>query len=139
MSYSYFLVCMKCRTGVLLGKAVRRKYEGTEAETTGFTALFFKRGGGSFDSQILDDVECLDHFLMMHRTHELRVLPDSIEKHMKGVDFPESFPVDEDSTDPSFNRLTFLNQPVGKVDPAREADELDVDTIVALKAAEQKK
>lgn len=83
MSVSYYLVCMHCKSGVLLGKAVPVEYSDTEC--FGFSQL---RGG--------DDCLDLQQFLVAHRLHELRVLPENVEKFASDIGVPHSFPGNDD-------------------------------------------
>lgn len=81
MSISYFLVCMQCKSGVLLGKAVPVTYS---AESCfGFSQLGEALGEGFLDVQ---------QFLMAHRLHELRVLPGNVERFASDLGVPHSFP-----------------------------------------------
>lgn len=131
VSYSYFIVCMECKTGVLLGKAVYTKYKGIENLTYGFENL----GLTSEASWKPDPDGCskLQHFLMLHRNHELRVLPDTVHKYAGDLGVPQSFPCDADDADPEYNKTTFFLSDTGKPDPEKEADELPESVIERLR------
>lgn len=79
MSVGYYLVCMHCKSGVLLGKAAPVEYSG--ADCFGFSQL-----------QGRDDCRDLQQFLVAHRLHELRVLPGSVERFASDIGVPHSFP-----------------------------------------------
>lgn len=81
MSISYFLVCMQCKTGVLLGKAVPVNY--SSESCFGFSQLGETLGEGFLDVQ---------QFLMAHRVHELRVLPGNVEEFASDWGVPHGFP-----------------------------------------------
>lgn len=84
MSVSYYLVCMHCKSGVLLGKTIPVEYYGNDC--FGFSQMFEA-----------DDLRDLQQFLVAHRLHELRVLPGNAEKFASGIGLPHSFPgSDED-------------------------------------------
>jgi hypothetical protein len=68
----------------------------------------------------------------LHRTHELRVLPDTVEKYASDIGFPQSFP-ELDRRWPE-NRVNFLETDVGTPDPDREATELPPDVIKVLRS-----
>jgi len=132
MSVSYFIVCMECRTGVNLGKPVKRTYENVGEESIGFSSLVFTEGAKHASyNYLLRSVEELDHFLMLHRSHELRVLPETADLHATDIGFPNSFPVDDDSSK-EYNRLVFLSQSVGEVDPCRDLESLKPEIIKNL-------
>jgi len=83
MSVGYYLVCMHCKSGVLLGKAIPVEYSG--ADCFGFSQL-----------QRVDDCRDLQQFLVTHRLHELRVLPGSVERFASNIGVPHSFPGKDD-------------------------------------------
>ena len=58
MSVSYYLVCMHCKSGVLLGKTIPVEYYGNDC--FGFSQMFEA-----------DDWRDLQQFLVAHRLHEL--------------------------------------------------------------------
>lgn len=130
MSYSYFIVCMECKTGVLLGKSVFTRYKNSEHVTYGFENL----GCTSEDGWSPYEQGCseLQHFLMLHRNHELRVLPDTAQKYAGDLDIPQSFPCADDS-DPEYDRTAFFLKDTGVPDPEKEADELPESVIDRLR------
>jgi hypothetical protein len=131
MSYDYFLVCMECKTGIHLGKTVYTKYEGVDQVTLGFDLL----GSTSEHAWSPSAKNCTDlqHFLILHRTHELRVLPETVGKYASELSVPHSFPTFDDDPDPEYNRIAFLSQDPGKPDPVKEGDELPEDVIKKLR------
>jgi hypothetical protein len=121
---------MECKTGVLLGKAVFTQYRETQHVTYGFTAL-----GHTFEdgwSPREEGCSELQHFLMLHRNHELRVLPETVERYSGDLGIPQSFPDDDKTTDPEYNRAAFFLRDTGKPDPVKEAEELPESLIKRL-------
>ena len=133
MSSSYFLVCMECKDGVNLGKKHNRKYPIAEKCTLGFASLDFSLDVKGQPGGVLLEVECLDHFLMLHRTHELRVLPDLADKYSTDLGFPHSFPTLDDDGSEEYSREAFLNIDLGDVDPEEDMVNLSNDVIEKLK------
>ncbi len=129
MSNTYYLVCMDCKTGVLLGKVVPAQYD--NIETYGFDQLGyqeFNKWKSSYD-QLIN----IQKSLMIHRTHELRVLPDTVDKYATDVGIPHSFPGFDDDRDPESNRLLFLSTDVGTPNPEFETNNLSEELIEKLK------
>ncbi len=83
MSVSYYLVCMHCKSGVVLGKTIPVEYYGNDC--FGFSQMFEA-----------DDLRDLQQFLVAHRLHELRVLPGSVERFASDIGVPHSFPGNDD-------------------------------------------
>lgn len=83
MSVGYYLVCMHCKSGILLGKATPVEYSG--ADCFGFSQM-----------QGADSCRDLQQFLVAHRLHELRVLPGSVERFASDIGVPHSFPGNDD-------------------------------------------
>lgn len=130
MGVTYFLTCMQCKTGLNLGKAVKTHYDGVPKQTYGFDALGHSSQGPYTPS--IPHLELLQHFLMLHRTHELRVLPDTVAKYVTDIGFPQSFP-ELDRRWPE-SRVNFLEIDVGTPDPEREVDELAPDVVKVLRS-----
>lgn len=84
MSVRYFLVCMDCKSGVLLGKVIPVEYFGSSC--FGFSQL-----------KETEEWHDLPQFLLAHRSHELRVLPGNAEKFAADIGFPHSFPGGNDN------------------------------------------
>ena len=133
MSISYFLVCMECKDGVSLGKKQHRKYPIAEKRTLGFASLDFSLDVKDQPDGVLLNVECLDRFLMLHRTHELRVLPELAAKYSTDVAFPHSFPTVDDQGSEEYSRKVFLSTDLGDVDPEEDMANLSNDVIEKLK------
>lgn len=131
MGIAYFAVCMDCKTGIILGNPVRRDYKGIEEESTGLTSFTFEEG--DTNEHLLRKTEILEHFLVMHRSHEIRILPETVDQYSTHIGIPQSFPLFDDDPSPEDNRLVFLRQPVGTLDPQREADDLPPDVVSRLK------
>lgn len=132
MSYDYDLVCLDCRTGIYLGKTVYTQYEDIDHQTLGFNLIGYSSDEQSWEPNIKVCAN-LQHFLMLHRTHELRVLPDTVQKYESFIGIPQSFPTTNDDPDPSSNRKLFFSQDAGKPDPEKEANDLPQDVIEKLK------
>lgn len=132
MGVDYFLVCMSCKNGIQLGKSIHVKYRGMPEKTYGFSLM-----GTQKEGIWVPDVRCcssLQHFLMLHRAHELRVLSEHVEKYAKHSTVPYSFPMlDFDENDGEHSRYNFFSTSPSKPDPAKEADELPEDLIAKLK------
>lgn len=122
---------MECKTGVLLGKPVRTQYKGIQHESYGFGGLGHTFGDGWEPRE--HRCSELQHFMMLHRNHELRVLPDTVEKYAGDLGIPQSFPDDDKTTDQEFNRTAFFLKDTGKPDPVKEADELPPSLIERLR------
>ena len=77
----------------------------------------------------------VQHFLMLHRTHELRVLSDNVEKYAKHVGFPQTFPVHEEGEggDFRYTREAFFNTDTGCPDPEKELENLPTELVEKLK------
>jgi hypothetical protein len=124
---------MDCKVGVHLGKATSVRYSESYKPTYGFDALGISRGN-AWEPDANGCAE-LQHFLMLHRTHELRVLADNVEKFAADVGFPHSFPVhdDDEGGDISYRKSTFFNSDVGTPDPEQEIETLPEALIEKLK------
>ncbi len=133
MSNSYFMICADCEDGLalLLGKAIFVHYEGREKQNFGFASLGGDMGGHWQSAQ--KGCEELSHFLMLHRGHELRVVPDVIDGPPYGVDLPQGFPSDDDTSDPNFNRSVFFARDPVKPDPEADAANLPAELIRRLR------
>lgn len=74
MSICYNLVCIDCGESFHLGKSVKLQSEFHKIPSYGFSNI------GSVNGEISDShkqlLVGLQHFLILHRQHELRVLPD---------------------------------------------------------------
>ncbi len=121
MSVSYFLVCMDCKSGVLLGKSIPVEYFGSAC--FGFSQL---------KEEEAEEWRDLQQFLLAHRTHELRVLPGNAEKFASDIGFPHSFPGSDDSE--GFKERDHLAE-LTKQPPDPEFDllQLDYEVIERLK------
>ncbi|MCY7296227.1 hypothetical protein [Alteromonas sp. a30] len=121
MSNCYFLVCMDCKSGILLGKTVEAKYSDITKSTSGFSELGTNKDHWHFNYKCAVN---LQHFLMLHRGHELRVLPDTVDKLARDKGFPNTWVGENNDPDPDYDRLSFLNQDVGIPDPESEMENL---------------
>jgi hypothetical protein len=130
MSDSYYLVCMECKAGIHLGKTVNTRYKDIDSDTYGFSTLGHTTENGWRGSE--DSFADLQHFLMKHRTHELRVLPDTVDIYAADIGFPHSFPCSDDS-DPEYSRSAFLASDVGCPSPQAEMEKLPDSVIEKLK------
>jgi hypothetical protein len=75
----------------------------------------------------------LQHFLMVHRSHELRVLPEYIEQYATEQALPSGFPTNEEDDDPDYNLIDFFKQNAGTPDPHKEADDLPLSLVDRLR------
>jgi len=129
VSCSYYLVCLDCGTSIHLGKAVAVNYEDVADTKVGFASLScskdarkkFSRGAWAE----------LQHFLMVHRGHELRVVPETVQHLDSSIEFV--FPTDNDTNDPLFNRSIFFENGNCKPDSIKDAEKLSNDVIRRLK------
>lgn len=131
MGIVYFLVCMDCKSGVHLGKAVHTRYKSVSNPTYGFSSIGYTYEDGWRPNQ--EGTEELQHFLMMHRTHELRVLSERADKYAADIGFPQSWPSEGNSFDPPNDRQTFLETSAGIPDPEKEIENLPEELIRKLK------
>lgn len=129
MSNAYYLVCMDCKSGVLLGKTTFAKF-GSE-NTYSFDQFGFQ--GDEQWVQSYNNIIDVQHFMMLHRTHELRVLPDTVDRYATDIGVPHTSPGFDDDTDPLSNRLIFLDSDVGTPDPESEANNLPNELVEKLK------
>ena len=127
MSYSYFLTCLDCGRSIHLGKTIGVEYSGIEGVKTGFAMLGGNNVSGWQPSK--EVVEELQHFLFVHRGHELCVVPETVNNRAPEIEF--AFPTDDETSDPLFNRSSFFAQDVTKADA--EDDQLADDVILRLK------
>ncbi|WP_152511469.1 MULTISPECIES: hypothetical protein [unclassified Labrenzia] len=128
MSYSYYLTCIDCGSSIFLGKTIDVHYDGISDVKTGFSMLGGDKESGWQPSQ--KAMEELQHFLFVHRGHELRVVPETVNRRDANIEFV--FPADDDTADPLFNRSSFFDSGHDKADPEREADMLEEGVIQRL-------
>lgn len=129
MSNCYFLVCMDCKSGILLGKTIEAQYPDITNPSVGFSEFGANKDFWEFN------YECsvnLQHFMMLHRGHELRVLPDTVDKFSTEKGFPNRWVGENNDPDPDYDRLDFLNSSVGHPNPKSEAETLACDVIEKL-------
>ena len=114
---------MDCGDGVLLGKPRLTTHPGASGESFGFSAL---RGGGPETEWAADRdaAAALDHFLMLHRGHELRVLAETAGDLAAKDGFPTGWPDLPDDPDPAHDRRRFLDRDPGRPDPVAETEAL---------------
>ncbi|GAC1032636.1 hypothetical protein thsps21_34650 [Pseudomonas sp. No.21] len=113
MSEGYYLVCMDCRVGVVLGKSIAIKYmDFPEHKFFGFSEL----GGGGVWQPSIGGCADLQQFLVVHRVHELRVLPESVDMYADNVGVPHSSP-DGNCGDSEYSRTKFFTGSVEKPNP----------------------
>ena len=130
MSNSYYLACLDCKSNAInLGKAIRRSYPESERETFGFSQLAFEPNRNLRLENTLLNVECLDHYLMLHRGHHLIVITDLAEIH---GNFPKGFPTIEDN-DPMYSRRMFLNTTVTPPNHKLDLENLSEDVVNKIK------
>jgi len=129
MSYSYYLVCLDCGTSIHLGKTISVNYEDVADSKFGFASLGCSK---DVSEKFLSGAWAeLQHFLMVHRGHELRVVPETVQYLNSSIEFV--FPTDDDTNDPLFNRSIFFENANSKPDPIKDADNLSNDVIRRLK------
>ncbi len=105
MSITYHVSCMDCNSGIHLGKIVRTHYGEIDIEALG--VLGYERDGKWHPQE--GTCMILDHFLVLHRGHELRVMPEVAARG----DFPRELIFDDDGEE-------FLHRDVGCIDPHNE-------------------
>lgn len=114
-----------------LGKAVSTQYYETSQETYGFSDIGHNSGNGWIPS--IPVVVNIDHFLMLHRGHELRVLPDSAAKYAENIGFPHEWPDDNDDLDPRHNRSSFLDKEIPRPDSDQDLNNLSKELVERLR------
>jgi hypothetical protein len=128
MSVGYQITCVKCRTTVLLSKAIEIQYDFRENKNFGFSGL-----GGNCDGAWKvnkKSVAELQQFLMLHRGHEIRVLSEASER------FPENdgfLVIDPDTNEPECSEDVFFSTNSPPPDPLREVEDYEPDLVAKLK------
>ena len=130
MSSDYYLVCIDCKTGLLLGKSIHVKFPEYDVSSYGFSSIGSLKNIEE-NSYAIQTCEDLQHFMMLHRCHELRVLPSEADKFAKHVGVPHSFPVDDDA-EPEYNRRLFFKSDTKVPDSKSETDALSEELIEKL-------
>jgi len=132
MSYNYCLICMDCKVGIDLGKTFNHVPTGSATKSFGFESVGGRtpemNDNGDSGIYCMEFIDVLQLFLLKHRTHELRVLPESIqmyEEHLGGG-VPNSWPSSDEYQD-------YLKQDLDPPDPVLEAQSLDDGVIAKLK------
>lgn len=122
---------MECKSGIYLGKATNTKYGDDLQNTFGFSDI------GSYDGSRWkaseNTVINISHFLMLHRLHELRVLPDSVERFADDKGFPHSWPDTDDDPDILHNRKYFLQKEITTPNPDEDINNLSDEAILKIK------
>ena len=129
MSYSYYLTCVDCGFSVHLGKTIDVKYASIPGKKNGFAMLGSDPSEGWRPSQ--KSIEELQQFLFVHRGHEIRVIPETVNTRDSSIEFV--FPIDDETNDPLFKRSCFFSSGESKADPNIDADRLPDDVIRRLK------
>jgi hypothetical protein len=131
MSIDYQLVCIDCLESISLGKAVSARYRKQNTKSYAFDNL----GMGGGENQVkdhwepdIDGCEVLSHFLMLHRTHELRVLPDSVLNVIS-----LNFPINDEYDDYSYTE--FLNSELKRPRSDEDAEKVPADVIYRIQSA----
>lgn len=127
MSVEYFLCCLDCGEGVILGKPKVVRYANCSGEAFGFSALGLSAAGKLWEPSAKSG-EVLDHFLMLHRGHELRVLPGTVERFAERESFPTSWPDQDNDEDPAYDRLKFLSSHAPRPDPQADLENVSDET-----------
>jgi len=103
MSGSYFLSCIDCSMSILLGRPTSVKYQEFPQQKFGFAMLGSGRSGWEpFDRGVAD----LQQFLVIHRGHELRVIPDTIGEMESNADNLDGYETDQQ--DRLLSRMAFF-------------------------------
>lgn len=117
MSSGYYMACVDCEIGIYLSKPISISYCAGSVNTFGFAEL---GGDGAQDWEPSPTgTALLQHFLMLHRGHEIRVLSQHTDRFTGEVDFPKNV-YDIDETEES--ELNFLRLDVGIPDPYSEPE-----------------
>jgi len=132
MSSDYFLVCIDCKKGLLLGKPIRVEYPEYDVSSYGFSSIGSLKNikEKSYEREVCEN---LQHFMMLHRCHELRVLPSEANIYAVHVGIPQSFPFD-DGADPDYNRGLFFKTNTKAPDGKSETNALPEELIEKLKS-----
>ncbi|WP_020405396.1 hypothetical protein [Hahella ganghwensis] len=131
MSSNYLLLCIDCNEGLDLGKTFKIRLSTDDRESYGFDAiggLGINRELGDKAVYVEETIEFLQFFLMKHRLHEIRVLPDTVKKYetQNSSGIPDPYPDYEKYGE-------YMKAPIVKPDPDKEADILDKALIEKLK------
>ena len=118
MGVTWSLCCLDCGDGVLLGKPVKGGGPGPGPGTLGFETL--GRQGDEGWAPAAEGAANLAHFLMLHRCHELRVLPETAGALATREEFPTAWPDQPGDPDPAHDRTRFLARDPGRPDPVAE-------------------
>lgn len=130
MSSDYYLVCTECKTGLLLGKSIHVEYPEYDVTSYGFSSMGSLKNIKD-NSHAIQTCEDLQHFLMLHRCHELRVLPSEADRYAEHVGIPNSFPFGDDA-EPEYNRAGFYRSETKIPDGRSEADAFPEELIKKL-------
>ena len=100
MSRDYYTVCMDCGERFSLGKSVEIQDTRLNKGVYGFAFISdghddeFERADPSTKRMVHTSWRYLQHFLMRHRGHEIRVLPEALIGPYESVSFPQYAPHD---------------------------------------------
>jgi hypothetical protein len=117
MSVHYSLICMDCGEVVTLGKAYHDKHE-----RWSFNSL----GAPDFKSSSLTDQQQLGifmHFLVRHRLHKLRLLPETVWEPYENDNFPRPGSAYEGAEGGELDWL-YANSPIKPFSPADDSKSL---------------
>ncbi|GBQ44935.1 hypothetical protein ACM0P6_12160 [Komagataeibacter sucrofermentans] len=137
MGRYYYMVCMECGEVVNLGKAVAFTDDRLAAPDPLYGFAFTTDGHQHDDGDNISPVTImtwryLEHFMMRHRGHELRVLPDLIEKY-ENDHFPVYAPGDPFGTDEYLPDESYYRSPTGRPDQDRDAARVPDSVVKRLK------
>jgi hypothetical protein len=122
MGRTNFIVCMDCGEQLNLGK-----YIATHQAFPKFVFAFIYSCSSYFKQNETSQAKinawvCIEHFMMRHRTHEIRVLPEELIGRFETNSFPVN---DYVSFSSQANVEDFISLSVG--DPDQDIDAAEVD------------
>jgi hypothetical protein len=127
MSFDSHVCCMDCGAWLVVGKYVRIHDARLKQDVYGFAFL----SDGHRDDvdaihksawdQLHEKWRYLDHFLMRHRGHEIRVLPEELVGRFESEVFPVYRPEEPDVLDGTPHENYYLT-PTGTPDQTRDAE-----------------
>ncbi|WEQ50803.1 hypothetical protein LV478_02030 (plasmid) [Komagataeibacter oboediens] len=135
MSATYYLICMDCGEVVDLGKAIKFREPKLKKEIYGFA--FLNDGHDDVETSEMSPVTILtwrylEHFLMRHRGHELRVLPGDLVEKYENDYFPVYAPGDPFGTDEYVPEESYYSSHTGKPNQEKDANSVPENVIKRL-------
>lgn len=140
MSRDYYTVCMDCGEWFALGKSVEIQDPSLKKDVYGFAFISdghddeFAKADASTIKMVHTSWRYLQHFLMRHRGHEIRVLPEALIGPYESVSFPQYAPNDPSASLDFVPEENYYLSPTGL--PNQEEDAMSVPQEVLHRLAE---